>query len=99
MEPSCVKMQYSRGVDGRESGQALLLVLANKHINSKVDNQVGWGERGAAPGVKRAVQREQSWPVQSLSRGGGGGDTARSETQLKVWSRNFTHPAVAEIPF
>lgn len=37
-------------------------MLANKHINSKVDNQVGSGEtEGAASGVKRAVQREQSW--------------------------------------
>lgn len=46
VEPSCVKMQYSQGTGGRESGLALLLVLANKHINSKVDNQVGCGGGG-----------------------------------------------------
>lgn len=72
-------------------------MLANKHINSKVDNQVGLGVgggRGTASGVKRAVQREQSWPVQSLRRGGGGGDTLRSEALLKVW--NFNHWPVAK---
>lgn len=85
VEPRRVKTQYSRGIGGRESrAGCFALVVANKHINSKVDNQVGscggWrGDRGAASGVKRAVQREQSWPVQSLSRGGGGGDSHRSE--------------------
>lgn len=65
-------MQYGPGIGGRESGQTLLLVLANNHINSKVDNRV----------KERAPEREQSWPVQSLSRGVGGGDPARSEVLL-----------------
>ena len=55
VDPSCVKMQYSRGYEWEGIGQALLLVLANKHINSKVDNQVGWGGwRGS--GVKSSSE-------------------------------------------
>lgn len=53
MGPGRVKTWYSQGGNGgRESGPALLLVLANKHINSKVDNQVG-EERFGGGAVKR----------------------------------------------
>lgn len=53
------------------------------------EEEEGGEDRGAASGVKRAVQREQSWPVQSLSRVGGGGDTLRSEAPPeKVWNFN-----------
>lgn len=76
-------------------------MLANKHINSKVDNQVGFGWRGGgrgpASGVKRAVQREQSWPVQSLSRVVGEGAHSGVEALPKVW--NFNHWPAAEITF
>lgn len=37
--------------------------------------------------------------VQSLSWGGGGWDTLRSEALLKVWPRNFSQWPVAEITF
>lgn len=57
---------------------------------------MGGGDMGAASGVKRAVQREQAWAVQSLRRDSGGGDTLRREAQPKSFefqplARNRNH--------
>lgn len=57
---------------------------------------MGGGDMGAASGVKRAVQREQAWAVQSLRRDSGGGDTLRREAQPKslefqLLARNRNH--------
>lgn len=45
VDPDCVKLPYSAGHGGGRGGggiqAAFASVLANKHINSKVDNQAG----------------------------------------------------------
>lgn len=72
MEANCVKTAVQLGGRREEGGggghrwqgvrAVFALVLANKHINSKVDNQEGGGRdrEGAASSVKRAVQRGSS---------------------------------------
>lgn len=46
MEPSCVKTQYSWWYRWEGMWAGFALVLANKHLNRKVDNWVGWGSWG-----------------------------------------------------
>lgn len=72
---SCARMQYSWGLVGGSTGR-LCSALANKHINSKVDNQMG-GTEGQLLVLKRVVQRERLCPALGLSLGGGG----RGQTQ------------------
>ena len=60
MEPSCVKMQSGRGYWWEGIRADFALVLANKHINSKVDNQVGLGETEGQPLVLKEQFRGSS---------------------------------------
>lgn len=97
----CENVVQSGGNGGRESGPALLLVLANKHINSKVDNQVGeerLGEtvkRGQPLVFKRAFQRElvmarAKFEASQWGRGRSGAKPCR-----KVW--NFKHSLCTDL--
>lgn len=98
---SCENVVQSGGNGGRESGPALLLVLANNHINSKVDNQVGEkrlggdGEEGAASGVKRAFQRELVMARAKFEPGRWGRGRSGAKPCREVW--NFKHSLCTDL--